>query len=268
MTNGEGRPTYENIRTQQTGRVLCITLNRPEQRNPLSEAMCHDLIDALGRADRADDVWAIVLTGAGESFCAGGDLREFQRKRSEPSLDVYEEGFATADVFKLFARLTTPVIAAVNGAALGGGFGLACACHLAVGAETARLGCPEVRLGLFPLVIQPAIRSALGDRRALELSLTGRILSAQEALNMGVLVQVAPPAEVLAEAMAIAEGIAARSRVAYRLGLSGFNLTRDMTADIAIEHLNTLRVVAFQTEDVAEGAAAFLEKRPPHFSGR
>lgn len=265
---GEGQPTYANILQETFGRILRITMNRPEQRNPLSEGMCADLIDALGRADASRDISAIVLTGAGDAFCAGGDLREFQRKRAQPSLEVYEEGFATADLFKLLSGITTPVIAAVNGAAFGGGFGLVCASHIAVAAETARFGCTEVRLGLFPLVIQPAIRTALGERRALEVSLTGRIIPAPEALELGVVVRLAPSPEVLAEAMVIAQSIAERSPIAYRLGLQGFIGTRDMPAVQAIDHLNALRVVAFQTEDLAEGATAFLEKRPPNWRGR
>lgn len=259
---------YTSVTYEVQSRVAAITLNQPEKRNPLNDAMTADLIAALGQAEASDQVTAILLTGAGESFCAGGDLREFQQFRSRPSLDVYEGGYGTRDLFKLLGALRKPVIGAINGPAFGGGCGLACACHITLASEKARFGTTEVRLGLFPLVILPAVRRAVGDRKAMEMGLTGQILSAEEARAAGIASRVVPHESLASEARALAESVASFSPLALRLGLEAFIHTTDMDMEKAIDYLNTLRVLAFQSEDLHEGATAFLEKRPPQWKGR
>lgn len=259
---------YNHVLYEVKGRIAAITLNQPEKRNPLNVDLVSDLIRALKDAEASSEISAILLTGAGDSFCAGGDLREFQQMRSRPSLDVYDEGKGTAELFKLLAVLKKPLIGAINGAAFGGGCGLACACHIAIASDRARFGCTEVRLGLFPMVILPALRRAVGDRKALEMSLTGQILSAEEARAAGIVSRVVPHENLADEAWRLAEHIAAFSPVALRLGLEGFTVTTDMEPAKAIDHLNTLRVVVFQTEDLHEGATAFLERRQARWKGR
>lgn len=256
------------VRYQTEGRVAVLTLNLPEKRNPLSLVLVQDLIAALERAQGEDGVGAVLLTGAGEAFCAGGDLREFQQMMERPSLQVYDEGRSTAELFKLLDAYDKPVIAAVNGPALGGGFGLVCASHMAIASERARFGCTEIRLGLFPMVVFPAVRRAVGDRKALELSLTGEILDAQEALRLGVVRQVVAHEKLMEEAMALASKVAAFSPVALRMGLEAFRMSTGVPYGQAVDYLNTLRTIVFHTEDLREGASAFLERRPPQWRGR
>lgn len=248
--------------------VACITLNQPEKRNALDEGITTELTAALRQAQASDDVTAILLTGAGDTFSAGGDLREFQQKLSQPSLQVYDEGKASAELFKELGALRKPLIGAVNGAAFGGGCGLACACHIVIASDRARFGCTEVRLGLFPMVILPAVRRAVGDRKALEMSITAKVLKAQEAMDIGIVSKVVDHESLSEEAWKLASEVASFSSVALRVGLEGFNATTDMEYAKAVDYLNTLRVVAFQTEDLLEGANAFLEKRAPKWKGR
>jgi methylglutaconyl-CoA hydratase len=249
-------------------RVALITLNQPASRNALSEAVTEALRAALRAAQQSPDVTAILLTGAGETFSAGGDLREFRQKLSQPSLQVYDEGKSSSDLFKELGALRKPLIGAVNGSAFGGGCGLACACHVVIASDRAKFGCTEVNLGLFPMVILPAVRRAVGDRKARELCITGAVLTAEQAREIGIVSKVVPAASLAEEAWTLASKVASFSSVALRVGLEGFALTTDMEYAKAVDHLNTLRVVAFQTEDLLEGATAFLEKRSPQWKGR
>ena len=248
--------------------VALVTLALPEKRNPLNTSLVAELTGALEAAQRSPDVHAILLRAQGDSFCAGGDLREFQKYRARPSLEIYEEGKGTAGLFKLLATLTKPVVGAINGAAFGGGCGLACACSIAIASDRAKFGTTELRLGLFPLVILPAIRGAVGDRAALEMALTGTIMDAQAARELGIVTRVVPHERLAEESLATARTIAAHSPVAIRLGLEAFRMSTGMDAGRAIDCINALRVVSFQTEDLREGATAFLEKRAPNWTGR
>lgn len=248
--------------------VALVTLAEPDKRNPLNTALTGALIGALDDAQRDPEVTAILLRAQGDSFCAGGDLREFQTFRERPSLAIYEEGRGTAGLFKLLAALTKPVVGAINGPAFGGGCGLACACSIAIASDRARFGTTELRLGLFPLVILPAVRNAVGDRMALEMALTGSIYDAEAARALGIVTRVVPHDTLADESLAVARRIAAHSAVAIRLGMEAFRMSTGMDTARAIDCINALRVVAYQTEDLREGATAFLEKRSPNWSGR
>lgn len=248
--------------------VACITLNQPEKRNALDEGITTELTAALRLAQSSVDVTAILLTGVGDTFSAGGDLKEFQQKLGQPSLQVYDEGKSSAELFKELGALRKPLIGAVNGSAFGGGCGLACACHIVIASDQARFGCTEVLLGLFPMVILPAVRRAVGDRKALEMCITAKVFKAEEAKEVGIVNRVVPHETLSEEAWKLASKIASFSPVALRVGLEGFSATTDVEYAKAVDYLNTLRVVAFQTEDLLEGANAFLEKRTPQWKGR
>lgn len=248
--------------------VALVTLAEPEKRNPLNVTLVAELIAALETAQRSPDVCAILLRAQGEAFCAGGDLREFQGFRDRPSLDIYEEGRGTAGLFKLMAALTKPVVGAINGPAFGGGCGLACACSIAIASDRARFGTTELRLGLFPLVILPAVRGAVGDRATLEMALTGSIYDAEAARALGIVTRVVPHDTLADESLAVARKIASHSPIAIRLGMEAFRLSTNMDTGRAIDAINAMRVVTYQTEDLREGATAFLEKRAPKWTGR
>jgi methylglutaconyl-CoA hydratase len=245
-----------------------IRLNQAVKRNALDETMTRELTECLLKAQADPDVHVMLLTAAGNAFSAGGDLREFQEKLAQPSLQVYDEGKVSAELFKQLGVLSKPLICAVNGAAFGGGCGLACAGHIVIASDKAKFGCTEVKLGLFPMVILPMVRRAVGDRMAMHMSVTAAILSADEAQRAGIVSRVVPHDHLEEEAMTLARQVASYSPVALRVGLEGFAQTTDMEYGKAVDYLNTLRVVAFQTEDLQEGASAFLSKREPVWKGR
>ena len=259
---------YKTIIYEVDRGVGHIRLNQPDKRNALDEGLVRELTDCLLKAQADPSVHVMLLTAAGNAFSAGGDLREFQQKLTQPSLQVYDEGKLSADLFKVLGVLGKPLIGAVNGAAFGGGCGLACACHIVIASDKAKFGCTEVKLGLFPMVILPMVRRVVGDRTAMHMSVTATILGAEEAQRAGIVSRVVPHDQLQQEAMTLALQIASYSPVALRVGLEGFAQTTDMEYAKAVDYLNTLRVVAFQTEDLQEGASAFLAKREPVWKGR
>lgn len=258
----------ESVVYQLEDAVAHIRLNQPERRNPLDEGITRELMACLRQAQADPQAHVMLLTAAGDAFSAGGDLREFQRKLSQPDLQVYDEGKASAELFKVLGALNKPLIGAVNGPAFGGGCGLACACHIVIASDRAKFGCTEVKLGIFPLVILPMVRRAVGDRMAIHMSVTASVLSAEEAQQAGIVTRIVPQDQVEQSAMALARQVASYSPVALRIGLEGFAQTTDMEYAKAVDYLNTLRVVAFHTEDLQEGASAFLAKRSPAWKGR
>lgn len=249
-------------------RVAYVTMNGPENRNAMNEAMQLGLIDAFKKADAADDVSVILLSAAGDSFCAGGDLQLFKALRDRSATEVYGEARRSADLYQLFQALKKPIITAVNGPAFGGGFGVVCSSTIVLASDRAKFGCTEIKLGLFPLVILPAVRKVIGDRKTLELSLTGDVIDAAEALRLGAVNRVVPHDALMDEATALANRIASFSPHAIMLGLKAFNSTTDVEPNKAMEALLSLRAVFMHSEDVYEGASAFLEKRKPVWVGR
>ncbi|HBV97214.1 MAG: hypothetical protein JL50_09080 [Peptococcaceae bacterium BICA1-7] len=259
---------YQQVAVERLGRVRVVYLNRPEKRNALSRQMSTELIAALGEADRDTGVGAVVLTGKGESFCAGGDLADFAAMTSRTAPVIYREGEESTELFKMGLRMKKPLIAAVNGQALGGGCGLVAMCHLALASEKAKFGTPEVRAGIFPFVILPLLIRAVGPRRALEMALTGRSLNAGAAREIGLVNNVVAHEELLGEALKLASGVAGRSPLVLRLGLTAFNTAMDMEINKAMDFLNTLRVIDLMSEDLKEGAMAFIQKREPEWKGQ
>jgi len=252
---------------ERLGAVLRLTMNRPEKRNPLSYAMAAELVRRLKAAEADAEIGAIVLTGAGEHFCVGGDQSEFRAALTKRPPELLDE-YTPLDLFKLGRTFRKPLIAAVGGPAMGGGFGVTCMAHVAIAADTATFAIPEIKLGIFPLTILPLIRPVIGDRRTLELAITGRTMQAAEALEVGLVQRVVAPDRLQAEALETAQRIAGYSPLAMRLGLKSFFDSADMGFEEAIEHLNAMRVIFFGSEDLNEGSTAFLEKRKPVWRGR
>lgn len=248
--------------------VRRIRLHRPDKRNALSSELLRQLAAALEDAAGDDAVRAVVLTGSGSAFCAGADINEFRASLHGRVPEVYEDGRALVRVFQLADAYEKPLVAAVNGAALGGGVGLVAMCHFAYAAESAVLGATELRIGMFPMVIFPALARALGERRALELSLTARMFGAAEAERIGLVQRVVPDEELEAAVGELARTLAGWSPVAVCLGLRGVRTTRGLPARDAYEQLHALRQVLQQTEDLHEGTTAFFEKRTPKWTGR
>lgn len=260
--------SYKNILYEKTDHIARIIFNRPEKRNSLNSQLISELIKAVTEADLDNDVNAIVLTGSGKSFCAGGDISDFAELTSKTAPLIQEDGLASNEVFRLGCLVRKPLIASVNGHALGGGCGLVAMCHLSIASETAKFGTPEVKIGIFPFVIFPLLIRALGPRKALELALTGEIITAPEAHRIGLVNRVVPPDQLEEETLKLARTVAGHSPLVLRLGLEAFNNIINMEMEKAFRYLNALRVVDFMSEDLKEGAMAFLEKREPKWQGR
>ncbi len=249
----------ETLQTERRGRVLELALNRPDRRNALNMELCAALGEALERAEADAAVGAILLRGNGKSFCAGMDLHEVLSPASGPVNEMHER------IFTAGMRMTKPLVAAVHGAALAGGTGLAANCHIVVAAEDATFGLTEIRIGLWPFVIFRAIAAALGERRATELALSGRIFGAAEAREYGLAHHVVEPAALLEKARETADAIAAASPTAIHAGLAFVRDARGKGWEETGALARQVRSEVFRSPDFQEGIRAFQEKRPPRW---
>ena len=240
------------------GRLLRLTLNRPDKRNALDANLCRSLLRALDDADRDPGVGAIVLSGNGKAFCAGMDLSEIARGADTREINAVHE-----QLFTIGTRLTKPLIAGVHGPALAGGTGLLANCHIVVAGPEATFGLTEIRLGLWPFLVYRAVTGAIGERRTLELTLTGRIFGRAEAREFGLVHELAGDAP--ARAVEIARQVTGFSPTAVRCGLSFVNQVRGLNWEAAGAVAREVRTQVFNGEDFQEGIRAFREKRSPRW---
>jgi enoyl-CoA hydratase/carnithine racemase len=246
----------ELLESVREGRVLRLTLNRPDKRNALDADLCRALVEQFELVTRDHHVGAVLLTAKGKAFCAGMDLREIQEGTNTRQVNALHEQLFTTGV-----RIEKPIVAAVSGPALGGGTGLIANCHIVVASPGSTFGLTEIRLGLWPFLVFRAVSAALGERRTMELSLSGRIFEAAEARQMGLVHQIAENPET--RAAEIAQTIAEFSPTAIQNGMSFVQQVRGLGWDKAGEVARMVREDVFASEDFAEGVRAFLEKRPP-----
>ena len=257
----------EEVLISKRGRIAQVTINRPARRNALSAEVVARLIEAFSELGLSREVGAIVLTGAGEeAFCAGGDLSG--QAMSEGALAMHHQRGGFAELLRAMNRSTKPIVARVNGHALGGGFGLMLSCDLVVASGQATFGTPEIKLGLFPMMIMAVIARNLGRKHAMRMMLTGERLDAERALAIGALNEVADPQQLDERTEALAERVAGFSPAALRLGRQAFYATQDMSFDQALDHLQAQLTINAMTEDASEGIMAFLDKRDPEWKGR
>jgi enoyl-CoA hydratase len=257
---------YENILVERTEAVAQITLNRPKVLNALNRALFAELDSALDELAADDSIRAIVLTGAGEkAFAAGADIQELAQVSAVEGQQLALSG---QRVFSKLENLGKPVIAAINGFALGGGCELALSATLRIASETARLGQPEVKLGLIPgYGGSQRLPRLVGKGAALKLLLTGEMIAAAEALRIGLVDEVVPAAELLPRARALASTIAAMAPIAIRQCLAAVYSGYDLPLEEALAHEAALFGLCCATVDKAEGTKAFLEKRAPIWKG-
>lgn len=254
------------ILRERRGHTEILTLNRPDSANSLNPELMDELGVALQEILDDDDARVVVLTGAGARvFCAGMDLSALGAFNEEGAAAGPKPG---ADALAAFMGGTyeKPVVAAVNGAAVGGGLELVMSCDLVVAADHARFGLPEVKRGLYPAGGGTLLSTRIPLALALEMGLTGRLIHAPKALEAGLLNQVVAPDELIPAAVALADEVAANGPLAVQLtkALMRGAVTRDPSAGWATPEQSSQ---VFQSTDAAEGAAAFMEKRPPHFTG-
>lgn len=261
--------SFDTLQYDVSDRVATITIDRPEKRNAMSPQVIEELIRALGAADGADDVGCVVLTGSGEkAFCAGADLGGSMMS-GDGIFGRHEAGRRFLDLFRLLTHLGKPVICAANGSFFGGGVGLALACDIVVVTDDAKIGTPEISLGLFPHVIMATIfRNVANPKKVWELILTGERITASEALELGMVNHVAPRASFHATVDTLSKKLAGWSPAAIRLGRRSYYTMRDMTFEQALEYLQTMLTVNTVTEDAMEGITAFFEKREPNWKGK
>lgn len=251
--------SFLQIEKQQ--RILRITLNRPEKRNALNIAICTELVEAVARAQDDPSVGSILIAAAGPSFCAGMDLDEAIADKEQKSIAIHER------LFSLGRASRKPIVACVAGPALGGGVGLVAQAHIAVAAQGALFGLTEIRIGLWPFLVYRCVEAAMGARRALELSLTGRLFSSPEALSWGLVHQTAPAFEVEDRAEAVAREISKASPEAIRLGMAYVQSSRGKSWEEAGGIAATLREACASGRDFPEGVRAFHDHREPRWPG-
>jgi len=261
--------TQPHALVEQRGHVLVVTMNRPEARNALSAEMMAIMREAWDRVDADEEIRACVLTGAGGAFCAGADLKAMTTSHPGDSFAGGGWDLTRIDALLKGRRLTKPLIAAVEGPAIAGGTEILQATDIRVAGESARFGVSEARWGLFPLG-GSAVRLVrqIPYTLAADVLLTGRHLTAREALEMGLIGHVVPDGEALARSLEIAEVIAANGPLAVRAILQTIRDTEGMPEDEAFALEAKLGMAVFASEDAKEGPRAFKEKRKPEFKGR
>jgi enoyl-CoA hydratase/carnithine racemase len=255
------------VEYETTGPTARITINRPEQRNAMSGEVIRSLGDALEVADHSADVRVVVVTGAGDrAFSAGADLGGMGP--GAPIIEGHETRRLLADVFRRLRLLDKPSVARVQGFALAGGFGLALACDFVVASSDAVFGTPEVNVGLWPYMITVPLLRSMPPRYALELMMTGRRVTADEAHKVGFINRVVEPDKLDEAVDELVGQIASKPPTALRLGRRAFYNSLEMNWDAALDYLQGMLTVTISSDDTAEGLAAFAEKRKPNWTGR
>ena len=260
-------PPLEHLLLATKGHVATITLNRPEQRNPLSAGMLRDLLAAFRWCKEDDTMRVVVLTGAGDrAFSAGADLSSFQP--GAPEAEHHQERRAFVDLFLLMEELGKPIVGRINGHALAGGMGLAGSCDLLVAVDTATFATPEINVGVWPMMIQAVLGRNLPRKVLLEMMMLGDRWTATQMQSAGFVNRVVTRELLDATVDEITEKLAKKSPLVMRLGRDAFYRQQDMDFAPALEYLHDELLKVAMTEDSKEGVLAFFEKREPNFKGR
>jgi len=259
--------SFKNLIYEKRDNIAVITINRPEVLNALNRETLLELSAALRDAEEDPNIRVIIITGAGEkAFCAGADVREFRDKSLTEVLEFIELGHK---VFAMIENLSKPVIALVNGYALGGGLELALACDFIIASTNAKLGQPEVNLGLIPgWGATQKLAKIVGLRKARELILLGETISAEEAFRIGLVDKVVPPERLWEEALQLAKKLIEKSPIALRFAKRAINTALRTTLPEGLEYEKMAFIALYSSEDAREGVRAFLEKRKPVWRGR
>lgn len=256
----------DNVLVEKRGRIAVVTVNRPDKLNALNSATRSDILAAFDELERDDEVRVVVVTGAGEkAFIAGADINEFAGMTAVKQRAAMK-GRRAFDAVEDFPK---PVIAMINGFALGGGCELALACDLRIASSSARLGQPEIKLGIIPGGGgTQRLTRLVGEGRAMELILTGEMISAEEAHKIGLVNHVVPPDQLEARTMELAGRIAEMSPVALAMAKQAVKNAARLSLRAGLDAEVDLFALCFSSEDKEEGVRAFIEKRKPEFKGQ
>jgi methylglutaconyl-CoA hydratase len=258
---------YSTLRLQISKDIATITLSRPEKRNAISAEMIDDLMGALGEIE-TNSARVVIVTGEGKAFCSGMDLAALKALATQSPMENLEDARRLARLFRRIWSFPKPTIAAVNGAAVAGGCGIATLCDFTFAVPEATFGYPEVRIGFIPANVAVFLMRQIVEKHACDLLLTGRIIDAAEAHRMGLVTQIVPAAELMAAAQTLAATLLACSPTSLLK-------TKKLLCDLAAPELDRELELAIAesaqirtTADFLEGLASFLEKRPPRWSGK
>jgi len=261
------RMPYQTLTLAVADRIATITLNRPEKRNAISTQMIDELLAALDECERNAAVRVVILTGAGKAFCAGMDLEGLQSLTSQSHEQNLDDSRRMARLFRRLYDYPKPTIAAVNGAAIAGGTGIATMCDFTLAVPDAKFGYTEVRIGFIPALVSVFLRRQIGEKRARDLLLTGRDFDAAAAQQLGLISEIAAPEKLLDRARELAATLLANSPTSLartKALLSDSDRTElSREIELAVQANAAIR----STADFREGLAAFLEKRTPKWQG-
>lgn len=256
---------YKTLLAASEGGILRLTLNNPARRNAIGPRMVNELCWALSDAQESAETRVIVLTGAGDAFCAGGDFAQMTGGADGDELPPKGD---YVDLLIALTKSEKPVVARVNGHAMGGGLGLVAASHFAIASKTALLGTPEVNVGLFPMMIMAVLQRVIPRRKLLEMMLFGERLQAEEAATVGLVSKAVEASELDATVDAYVQKLLSKSPLTLRLGLSAFAAQDELPLAEALPLLRERLAGCLATDDAREGLMAFLEKRTPRWTGK
>lgn len=257
---------YSNLLLEKRNKICIVTINRPDKLNALNHQTMDELKAVFTGLNQDNSISVVILTGAGEkAFVAGADISELNKLSMISGKEFAERG---QEVFNIIENLNKPVIAAVNGFALGGGGELALACHIRLASENAKFGQPEVNLGIIPgYGGSQRLTRLINSGRAMEYILTGDMIEANEAFRIGLVNKVYPLTELMNKALEMAEKISAKASEAIKLAVKAVNIADEMTSKEGQIYEAALFGICCGTEDFKEGTSAFLQKRKPEFKG-
>ena len=256
---------YRALRVSEAGGVVTLALHNPPRKNAIGPVMVNELLHALGDAAEDGAARVIVITGSGDAFCAGGDFA--QMTGGADAVELPHKG-DYADLLLAMTRSPKPIVARVNGHAMGGGLGLVATSHFAVAARGAKLGTPEVDVGLFPMMIMAVLQRGGPRRRLLEMMMFGERLGADEAASIGLVNKAVEAAELDAAVGAITSKLLTKSPITLKLGLEAYAAQDDLDLETALPLLRDKLAGCLATDDAREGLMAFLQKRSPNWTGK